>query len=153
MTMENRSRVANVRVCQVSLTIGGRQECLPHIRCLSEDIPARVKFVQILYRHTHRLAFTAFALLLAWSTATGQSLVLKDGRKLDGKYAEIASVAENALSSKAGAGEVALTPLLVIDDGLRRIFIHSGQVAKVLEPASAKDVRINVQQPVAETGA
>src|SRR5690348_4358006 len=119
----------------------------------SQDTPDRVKFVQILYRHARRLAFAVSACLLACGFASGQSLVLKDGRKLDGKYAEIASIAENALSPKTAAGEVALTPLLVIDDGLRRTFIHSSQVAKVLEPASAKDVRINIPQPVAETGA
>jgi hypothetical protein len=118
-----------------------------------KDPRRRVKFVQILYRNTRKLAFAIFAILLAWSTASGQSLILKDGRKLDGKYAEIASIAENALSPKTAAGEVALTPLLVIDDGLRRTFIHSAQVAKVVEPASAKDVRINIPQPVAETGA
>src|SRR5262249_1107084 len=78
------------------------------------------------------------------------SLLLKDGRKLDGKYAEIGSIAENPLSPKTQAGEVPLTPLLVIDDGLRRTFIHSAQVAKVLEPAPAKDVRTNIHHPVAE---
>ncbi len=92
-------------------------------------------------------------LLLSWGTAAGQTLLLKDGRKLEGKYAEIASVAENPLSPKTQAGEVPVTPLLVIDDGLRRTFIHSFMVAKVLEPTSAKDVRINIWQPVAAAGA
>jgi hypothetical protein len=80
------------------------------------------------------------------------TLLLKDGRTLEGRYAEIASVAENPLSPKAPAGEVALTPLLVVDDGLRRTFIHNFQVRQVLEQSSGRDVRINLWQPVAERG-
>ena len=95
------------------------------------------------------LAFT----LVCCGAAHSQTLLLKDGRKLQGKYAEIGSIAENPLSPKSQAGEVPVTPLLVVDDGLRRTFIHSFQVDKVLEPTSAKDVRINIWQPVAENGA
>ena len=79
-------------------------------------------------------------LLVCCGVAHSQTLLLKDGRKLQGKYAEIASVAENALSPKTQAGEVPVTPLLVVDDGLRRTYIHSSQVTRVLEPTSAKDV-------------
>ncbi len=84
--------------------------------------------------------------------AAGQTLLLKDGRKLEGKYAELSSVAENPLSPKPPAGEVTVTPLLVVDDGLRRTFIHSFQVKQILDPAPAKDVRINIWQPVAQQG-
>ena len=81
------------------------------------------------------------------------TLLLKDGRTLEGtRYAEIASVAENPLAPKAQAGEVPVTPLFVIDDGLRRTFIHSSQVREVLEQNSRRDVRINIWQPVAERG-
>ncbi len=90
--------------------------------------------------------------LLQPQFALGQTLLLKDGRKLEGKYAQLSSVAENPLSPKAPVGEVAVTPLVVVDDGLRRTFVHSFQVAQVLEPTSSKDVRINIWQPVAETG-
>jgi pimeloyl-ACP methyl ester carboxylesterase len=100
-----------------------------------------------------KLFSTLAILILCSSAADGQVLLLKDGRKLEGKYAEIGSVAENPLSPKTQAGEVPVTPLLVVDDGLRRTFIHSFQVAKVLEPTSAKDVRINIWQPVAQVGA
>ena len=103
--------------------------------------------------HNLRPTFAAVAVVLLCSPpAVAQSLLLKDGRKLDGKFAEIASVAENPLSPKSPVGEVPVTPLLVIDDGLRRTYIHSNQVAKVLEPTSAKDVRINIWQPVAQQG-
>jgi pimeloyl-ACP methyl ester carboxylesterase len=84
--------------------------------------------------------------------AIAQALLLKDGRKLEGKFAELSSVAENPLSPKSPVGEVPVTPLIVVDDGLRRTYIHSFQVAKVMEPTSVKDVRINIWQPVAQQG-
>ena len=40
----------------------------------------------------------------------------------------------------------------MIDDGLRRTFIHSTQVRQVLEQDIGRDVRINIWQPVAERG-
>jgi pimeloyl-ACP methyl ester carboxylesterase len=104
------------------------------------------------HRVTRNL-LSALALSLVCSGAAhSQTLLLKDGRKLQGKYAEIGSIAENPLSPKAQAGEVPVTSLLVVDDGLRRTFIHSKQVDRVLEPTSAKDVRINIWQPVAQVG-
>jgi acetyl esterase/lipase len=85
--------------------------------------------------------------------AAATTLLLKDGRALEGnRYAEIASVVENPLNPKAQSGEVPLTPLLVIDDGLRRTYIHSSQVREILEQNSRRDVRINIWQPVAEHG-
>jgi hypothetical protein len=103
-----------------------------------------------------RLHYSIAASILAWvfigTPVVGATLLLKDGRTLEGRYAEISSVAENPLSPKAPAGEVALTPLLVVDDGLRRTFIHSYQVREVLEQNSGRDVRINLWQPVAERG-
>ncbi len=95
---------------------------------------------------------TLVVFVLGWRLTEAQTLLLKDGRKLEGKYAELSSVAENPLSPKTQAGEVPVTPLLVVDDGLRRTFIHSSHVNRVLEPTSAKDVRINIWQPVAERG-
>jgi pimeloyl-ACP methyl ester carboxylesterase len=93
------------------------------------------------------LCFTAAQPVIA------TTLLLKDGRALEGtRYAEISSVAENPLAPKAQSGEVPLTPLLVIDDGLRRTFIHSSQVREILEQNSRRDVRINLWQPVAERG-
>jgi pimeloyl-ACP methyl ester carboxylesterase len=98
--------------------------------------------------------FTA-ALLLACTMAplaAAATLLLKDGRSLEGRYAQVASVAENPLAPKAQAGEVALTPLIVVDDGLRRTYIHSSQVREVLDENSGPQVRINLWQPVAERG-
>jgi hypothetical protein len=90
---------------------------------------------------------------IAVPPAIATTLLLKDGRTLEGtRYAEISSVAENPLVPKTQSGEVPVTPLLVIDDGLRRTFIHSSQVREILEQNSRRDVRINLWQPVAERG-
>src|ERR1700742_948022 len=92
-----------------------------------QDISDRDKFVPNPHRAT-RIVLSALAFsLVCCSAANTQTLTLKDGRKLEGKYAEIGSIAENPLSPKSQAGEVPVTPLLVVDDGLRRTFIHSFQ--------------------------
>jgi pimeloyl-ACP methyl ester carboxylesterase len=86
------------------------------------------------------------------SRAGAATLLLKDGRSLEGRYAEVASVAENPLAPKTQAGEVPLTPLIVVDDGLRRTYIHTSQVSEVLDQNLGQQVRINLWQPVAERG-
>lgn len=92
------------------------------------------------------------AFLYSLQPAKGATLLLKDGRTLVGRFAELSSVAENPLAPKAPAGEVPVTPLLVVDDGLRRTYVHSFQVRQVLEENSGREVRINLWQPVAERG-
>ncbi len=85
-------------------------------------------------------------------TSPAATLLLKDGRTLEGRYVELTSVAENPLSPKVPAGEVPLTPLILVDDGLRRTFIHRNQIRQVLDQKSSQDVRISLWQPVAERG-
>jgi pimeloyl-ACP methyl ester carboxylesterase len=100
-----------------------------------------------------RVAICALAALLVGTwPAAAQTLLLKDGRKLEGRYNQLGSIAENPLSPKTTAGEVPITPLIVVDDGLRRTFIHSNQVKQVLDDKAGKDVRINIWQPIAQHG-
>jgi len=111
-----------------------------------------VRSVRLFSRYGRFTLLGLLAVACRLSAVDAATLLLKDGRSLEGKYAELAGVAENPISPKIQAGEVAVTPLLVIDDGLRRTFIHSSQVRQVLEPNSGRDVRINLWQPVAERG-
>jgi len=119
----------------------------------------RGKFVP---QSTHRLdirtalarALTGFAALLALaSSAPANDMLLRDGRVIEGKHVEVAGVAENPLNFRVTAGEVAVTPLIMFDDGLRRTFIHSGHVARMLDKSPQRQVRIRVWQDVAEKGA
>jgi pimeloyl-ACP methyl ester carboxylesterase len=119
------------------------------------EVKTLVKRVMFVRFHRHRwiaCALVAAAYVVAALPVEAAKLLLKDGRTLEGRYAEITSVAENPLAPKTPAGEVALTPLLVIDDGLRRTYIHRNQVREILDDDSARDVRINIWQPVAERG-
>jgi hypothetical protein len=80
-------------------------------------------------------------------------MLLKDGRVIEGSHVQVAGVAENPLDIKITAGEVAVLPLIMFDDGLRRTFIHYGQVAQMLENPAQRSVRIRVWQDVATKGA
>jgi len=99
-----------------------------------------------------RLLALAGLLLSPFSPATAATLLLKDGRTLEGPFAQVAGVAETPLNVKATPGEVAITPLLMIDDGLRRTFIHRYHVQEVLDEATERKVRIRLWQDVAEQG-
>ncbi len=103
-------------------------------------------------RHAvHAVAITAVT-LPALSRVTAATLLLKDGRALEGRYVPISSVAENPLSPKSSAGEVAIRSLILVDDGLRRTFIHRSQIRQALDQDSGRDVRINIWQQVADKG-
>jgi pimeloyl-ACP methyl ester carboxylesterase len=79
-------------------------------------------------------------------------MLLKDGRVLRGDHVQMAGVAESPANIKITAGEVAVLPLIMFDDGLRRTFIHSDHVARVLDEAPQRQVKIRVWQDVAESG-
>jgi pimeloyl-ACP methyl ester carboxylesterase len=86
-------------------------------------------------------------------TASATDMLLKDGRVVEGDHVQVAGVAENPLDVKITAGEVAVLPLIMFDDGLRRTFIHYSQVAQVLDETNDRSVKIRVWQDVAEKGA
>ena len=80
-------------------------------------------------------------------------MLLKDGRVIKGEHVQVAGVAESPLNFKVTAGEVALLPLLMFDDGLRHTFIHTLHVTQVLKDSTERMVRIRVWQDVADKGA
>jgi hypothetical protein len=98
-------------------------------------------------------ALAAAVFVAAASRSLAVDMQLKDGRTIEGSHVEVAGVAESPINIKITAGEVAVLPLLMFDDGLRRTFIHRDQVARVLEDVPQKKVRIRIWQDVAETGA
>ncbi len=103
----------------------------------------------------HYLFRSGLAAALLWAAVgpvSAATLLLQDGRTLKGDFAQIGGVAEDPMNPKVSAGEVAVTPILVVDDGLRRTFIHYSQVRQVLEPASKRETKIRIWQDVAERG-
>ncbi|WP_146574358.1 carboxylesterase family protein [Botrimarina hoheduenensis] len=82
------------------------------------------------------------------------TLLLKDGRTLTGELGQVGGVAEDPLAPDPSAGGVALTPIVVIDDGLRRIYLHKSSVREVLDESAEPSIRIRLKdwQNVAERG-
>lgn len=87
------------------------------------------------------------------SLADGAVILLEDGRTLEGRITEVSGVAEDPTNPRPTAGEIAVTPLLLVDDGLRRVYIHKSKVREVLEHAEPKKVKVRLWQQVAERGA
>jgi pimeloyl-ACP methyl ester carboxylesterase len=101
-----------------------------------------------------RIAACVFAFFLSRCVSADETtLVLKDGRTLTGKFAEVAGVAESPLAPRIQAGGVQNTPIIIVDDGLRRTFVHRNQVTQVFAAEASRDVRINIWQHVADRGA
>lgn len=52
-----------------------------------------------------------------------QRVILRSGIPLQGLMADIASLSENPFQA-AGQGQVKIRPILLVDDGLRRVYVH-----------------------------
>ena len=94
----------------------------------------------------------ATSLLVMPTPLRAQTLRLKDGRIVRGAVAATAGIAENPNSPSPQAGEIAVQPIYVIDDQLRRLFISKQQVVEVLNQAPEQVVKITLWQDVATTG-
>lgn len=97
----------------------------------------------------------AAVLLALIQTATGHSatLQLTDGRILSGELGETSGVAEDPLVPGNSAGQIRTTPILVIEDGLRRTYVHKTKVREILDEAKQQLVRVRIWQPEAKRGA
>ncbi len=69
------------------------------------------------------LAFGVWLLGITPSLAD-QQVRLKNGLALNGLIADIASLNQNPFASAAGGGGVQTRPIMLIDDGMTRIYIH-----------------------------
>src|SRR5204863_243750 len=69
-----------------------------------------------------RRSWFVVLLVTAWlaaSVAQSSVLVMKDGRRLEGKFGKVAGLAENPLAPSANR----VPTITFVDDGLRRVFI------------------------------
>ena len=83
------------------------------------------------------------------SPAAAQLAILKDGRQLQGKLTQIAKVAEDPLKN---ADPLALTPILLCDDELRRTMVPYARLAKLEQQPFTPQEVIRIPQPVADEG-
>ena len=85
-------------------------------------------------------------------SAEAQRIRLKDGRVLQGKVMPISGVADTIADLSDPEGETKATPILVIDDNLRRTFVPKLHLAEVIDQAPEQMVRIKLWQNVARSG-
>jgi len=100
-----------------------------------------------------RMLFWYGLLWQAWlplGSAQGEELIqLKNGMSLRGFTLPITSMNQNPFSAAAGGGEIQSQPILLVDDQLRRVYIHrNGMVAG--EPNQVPDLErsINFWHPI-----
>ncbi len=96
--------------------------------------------------------FALFLLLLASGAAQSATIILKDGRQLVGRVVDIAGVADDPNDPRPMAGEVKVTPILLVDDGLRRTYVGKIDIRQILEQDEGKQVKIRLWQNVANRG-
>jgi hypothetical protein len=102
-------------------------------------------------RHVSIRSFI-LVLLLTGTPVWGAAVRLNDGRVLTGKIVKIAGVADDPNSTRPLAGEVKVTPILLVDDGLRRTYVANVDVKEVVEGNEGRQVKIRPWQNVAESG-
>ncbi|TWT35419.1 hypothetical protein KOR34_03100 [Posidoniimonas corsicana] len=91
-------------------------------------------------------------LALAAATARSATIQMNDGRTLTGDIGQTSGVADDPTRPSPSAGEVKVTPILIIDDGLRRTFVNKFRVREILDAQREKPIVIDVWQDHAEHG-
>ncbi|MCH2114948.1 MAG: esterase family protein [Pirellulales bacterium] len=76
--------------------------------------------------------------------AAAQKVQLKDGRILQGRMTNVAGVAKNPVAIRAEKEPNQSTPILMIDDQLRRVYVPKHFLANVLDEAAGTRVRISL---------
>ncbi len=92
------------------------------------------------------------ATLLIACGAHAATIQLEDGRTLVGKLGETSGVAEDPTKPSAPAGGVKVTPILIIDDGLRRTFVPKAYVRDIVDQEAERQIVIRVWQNYARNG-
>ena len=98
------------------------------------------------------LRLFTLAFLLSATAAGAATVQLEDGRVLSGKVVQVAGVAEDPSDPRPMAGEVKVSPILIVDDGLRRTYVANRDVKEVLQAEEEKGVKFRLWQNVADHG-
>ena len=97
------------------------------------------------------LVVAAGSWVLAVSSAEAQRLRLKDGRVLEGKFLDISSVIDTMVNASDPEQETKATPILVVDDNLRRTFVPKLHLVEIIDPTPEPMVRIKLWQNAAQS--
>jgi predicted esterase len=99
-----------------------------------------------------RLIFGA-ALVLSAFAASGhaESITLKNGLRLEGSLGQIGGLGGNPLAPENPDGPVEIKKIVLVDDGLRRVFVPELLIAG-RDAAVKNDVKIRIDQRVATSG-
>ncbi|TWU23751.1 peptidase [Bythopirellula polymerisocia] len=81
-----------------------------------------------------------------------QKIQLKDGRIYQGRVLPVTGVSDPPLADAGPEGEAVSTPILLIDDELRRVYVPKAQVAAILDQAPENLIKIPLWQKVAKAG-
>lgn len=76
--------------------------------------------------------------------AAGQKVQLKDGRILQGRMANVAGVASSPIVIRPETEPNQSTPILMIDDQLRRVYVPKHFLANVLDEGAEARIRISL---------
>ncbi|TWT87309.1 hypothetical protein Mal64_28470 [Pseudobythopirellula maris] len=99
-----------------------------------------------------RPILTSLFALLVVAAAQGATLQLKDGRTISGEVGHTTGVADDPFDPSPGAGAVPVTSTLIVDDGLRRTFLHKTAVRDILDGEDERQVKIRLWQNEADRG-
>lgn len=98
------------------------------------------------------MLLTACCWVLGVGSVHAQRVRLKDGRMLEGRMASTSGVADHPNLPSQQAGGVRTTPILIIDDELRRTFVPKFRVVEIIDAATEPLVKIPVWQNVDRSG-
>jgi len=84
--------------------------------------------------------------------STAETLILKNGMRLEGTVGKIAALGQNPLAPTGGGGKIHNQLIVLVDDELTRTFVCTFQVQEKLNNPPAPLERIKIEQRVARQG-
>ena len=102
-------------------------------------------------KRSSRIAIASAIFALA-PICPAAKIQLDDGRVLVGALGQTSGVADDPFQPGPSAGEIRTTPILIIDDGLRRTYVHKTAVREVLDEGDTPLVKVRLWQNHAERG-
>jgi len=106
------------------------------------------------FRPFARAALAIHCLVIGHASAIAEDFIrLKNGLQVRGDAFAIAGLGEDPLAGNPGGGEVDLLPIVVIDDKLRRVYVHrAGMIAGQAPVPPEAEEKFELYQPSPQAG-